>query len=197
MLVKRIYAAVDADGSIVRTQSRMEDEDAGPLMPPGADLSYYVCDPIDWSARPTPSYKLKWRGFGVAPEWVRVWTLDEIRAAKQLQMSEACAAHIVGGFLSSALGAPHLYPAKPTDQANLVASVTDSLLVGGDAGWSTPFPCADAYGLWLFREHTVAQIQQVGRDGKAAILAATGKNEALRQQIEVADADQIEVITWE
>lgn len=141
---------------------------------------------------------------GLAPGWV--WqmpervavdqrTLDATRAAKVAEMSAACAAAILDGFPSSALGAEHTYPAKPTDQTNLAGSILDSLIAGpGD--WVTPFWCAGADGAWDFRMHTAAQIQQVGRDGKAAILAAMTRNEALRAQIMESSIAQIDEIHW-
>lgn len=122
-------------------------------------------------------------------------TTDATRAAKVAEMSAACAAAIVAGFKSTALGAEHTYPAKPTDQTNLAGSILDSLIAGpGD--WATPFWCADSAGAWDFRPHTAAQIQQVGRDGKAAILAAMTRNEALRAQIMESSIAQIDEIHW-
>lgn len=128
-----------------------------------------------------------------------VWVgpeLGELRVIKRDEISQACGNHIAAGFRSAALGSEYLYPAKPQDQANLVASVTDSLLAAGDTDWATPFWCADAAGVWDFRLHTITQIQQVGREGKAATLAAMSKNETLRQQIMVATAEQLNDINW-
>ena len=122
-------------------------------------------------------------------------TLDATRAAKVAEISQACATSIVAGFTSTALGAEHTYPAKATDQTNLAGSIIDSLLAGAGE-WVTPFWCADVDGAWDFRLHTAAQIQQVGRDGKAAILAAMGKNEAMRAQIMQSSIAQIDEIHW-
>lgn len=121
--------------------------------------------------------------------------LDHVRLAKVAAISAACAAAIVAGFPSSALGAEYTYPAKPTDQTNLAGSIIDSLLAGA-AEWETPFWCVDAAGVWDFRMHTAAQIQQVGRDAKAAILAAMGRNEALRAQIMQSSIVEIDEIHW-
>lgn len=127
---------------------------------------------------------------------VRTDTLDRAKARKIEEFNEACTREIVAGFVSEALGAPHLYPAKPQDQANLVASVTDSLLAAGTADWATPFWCCDESGFWDYRPHTIDQIQRVGREAKAAILQALGKNEALRRQIDVATIEQLQDIHW-
>lgn len=141
----------------------------------------------------------------LAPGWV--WqmperiavdqrTLDAVRTAKVAEMSEACAGAILAGFKSSALGSQYEYPAKPTDQTNLAGSIIASLIAGpGD--WGTPFWCADAAGDWAFRMHTATQIQQVGRDGKAAILAAMTKNEILRARIETATIAELDAMWWE
>jgi len=129
--------------------------------------------------------------------WMDSVSLEQLRADKAKAISAACRVHIERGFECAALGEVYLYPANPQDQANLVASVTDSLLAGGDPDWRTPFWCANPTGeQWEFRLHTVDQIQQVGREGKAAILAAMQKNEVLQRQIAVATAEELETITW-
>ena len=45
---------------------------------------------------------------------------------------------------------------RTAKQANLIASVTDSLMADDALGWRTQFWCADAAGAWEFRDHTVA-----------------------------------------
>lgn len=64
-------------------------------------------------------------------------TAAELLAAAQSSqlaaLSSACAAAIVAGFTSSALGVPYTYPSKATDQANLSASVIAALLAAGQA----------------------------------------------------------------
>lgn len=142
---------------------------------------------------------------GLAPGWI--WKMPErqavdqrsteaVRTAKVEAMSAACGAAIVAGFKSSALGAQHTYPAKLTDQANLTGSILDSLIPGLPAGWTTPFWCADTDGVWEYRPHTATQIQQAGRDGKAAILACMAKNEALVAQIMASTIAEIDQIHW-
>jgi len=146
------------------------------------------------SDAPSPWHEYKW--VDGSPRWVFTGTLDQYRELKATAISEACRAHIERGFDCSALGEPHLYPAKAQDQANLGASVTDSLLSGDEPGWTTPFWCADAAGAWEYRPHTAAQIRQVGREGKGVIVAALQKNEALQRQIAAAGAEQLDSITW-
>lgn len=136
--------------------------------------------------------------FGVWDWLTYQWVIDlsAARAARAALISNACKAEILSGFSSSALGAAHHYPAKTTDQQNLASSVLASLLPI-PADWTTPFWCADTSGVWAFRLHTAAQIQQVGQDAKAAILAAMGKNEVLQAQIAAAGSvEELEAIAW-
>lgn len=140
------------------------------------------------------------------------WSLNNVAApvvptaaqllaqAQQVQsavVNAACATAITEGFTSSALGAPHMYPAKQTDQQNLSASVLASMYPNLPAGWTTPFWCADANGVWAWINHTAVQIQQAGGDGKAAILGCMSKNAALQAQITAAtDVPSVQKINW-
>jgi hypothetical protein len=126
-----------------------------------------------------------------------VQSLDALKARKLAQMRERCSTQIMAGFVSSALGVLHIYPAKQQDQTNLAGSVIDSLIPGLPDDWATPFWCADEAGVWEFRPHTAAQIQRVGQDGKAAILTAMATNEALAARIAAApDAAALDSIGW-
>ncbi len=193
-----IYACIK-DG-IVQAQLTLASpvDGIGPIVPPDVmsdfDLVLVIPALIRRNVGLSATSLLFWNNG--APAWVETSPLVDLRARKVAEISQACSAQIVGGFTSSALGADHHYPAKPQDQANLIASITDSLLAGSDPTWTTPFWCADSAGVWDFRPHTIAQIQQVGREGKAATLAAMGKNEALRQQIMAATAEQLQSIQW-
>jgi len=111
----------------------------------------------------------------------------ELAAAKKIKIDDIkrlCTEQIYAGFTSSALGTPHLYPAQDKDQMNLQASILASALPNTPASWTTPFWCQDvATGAWNFTPHTIAQIQQVGLDGKNAISAALIKNATLSSQV--------------
>ncbi|PPE78332.1 hypothetical protein C3941_19845 [Kaistia algarum] len=123
--------------------------------------------------------------------------LDTLRAAKLYDLSASCAAEIMGGYTSSALGSPHLYPSRPTDQSNMQASVIRSLLPGLAPDWMTPFWCADGAGEWSRRDHSAAQIQQAGQDGVTAVLAAQDKLAALSAEVAVAaTAEAIAAVIW-
>lgn len=111
-------------------------------------------------------------------------TFDELKAAKSKEIVDCCDAACVMGVVSNALGTPHLYPTKVLDQQNLSASVLDSLLTH-PAGWTTPHMCMDtSSGVWAYRQHTIAQIQQAGSDVKAGILTHLIKNATLQAQID-------------
>lgn len=123
--------------------------------------------------------------------------LADYQAAQIGAINAACQAAIFAGFTSSALGAAHTYPAKSLDQQNLSASVLASLMPNLPVGWTTPFWCADANGAWAYVQHTAAQIQQVGQDGKAAILAALNKNQTLQGQIMSATTPaEVQAVVW-
>lgn len=131
----------------------------------------------------------------------KTWTipseaLNTKRKDVSSALTKACRQQIFSGFESSALGAAHTYPSKETDQANLQASVLASLFPGLPVDWTTPFWCCDAAGLWSLKPHTVAQIQQVGLDGKAAILSCIQRNEQLQQQVLAADFVGLDQISW-
>lgn len=130
-------------------------------------------------------------------EQMQAPSFASIKESKILELLIACQGQIYGGFQSPALGAAHTYPANDKDQANLSASVVASLLPNLPQDWTTPFWCKDASGVWGFKQHTAAQIQQVGIAGKGAIVAALEKNLALVAQVNAATTvAQVEAITW-
>lgn len=125
------------------------------------------------------------------------YVLNLVKAGRVAELADACRAAICAGFSSNALGAAHTYPANDVDQQNLSASVLDSLIPGIPSDWTTPYWCADATGEWAFRAHTAAQIQQVGRDSKVAILAAMTKNVTLAAQVKAAKTvAEVQAIAW-
>lgn len=128
---------------------------------------------------------------------VVVPTLDSLKTKQAAKVSSSCAAAITGGFQSSALGKAYTYPSQQTDQANLAANMLSSMYSGLPANWTTLQLCADSKGVWDYRPHTAAQIQQVGIDGKAAIMACLTKNATLQAQIKAApDVATVQQIVW-
>src|SRR5690606_9070720 len=103
---------------------------------------------------------------------------------------------IYQGFDSVALGQQHHYPALDKDQQNLTASVLESTIPDLPSAWVTPFWC-EVDGEWAFRMHTAQQIQTVGRDGKAVIIACIAQNEALATAARaVQHKSELENIVW-
>jgi hypothetical protein len=124
-------------------------------------------------------------------------TLAQVKAIKTQQLRAAAAQASVADFKSSALGAVYSYPCDELSQQNLIASVTASLIPGLPSNWTTPFWCADINGVWAFREHTAAQIQQVGQDGKQHIVDNQRKLAALQPQVDAATTvAAVNAITW-
>ncbi|MBD1412847.1 hypothetical protein ID145_16865 [Burkholderia contaminans] len=125
-------------------------------------------------------------------------SLADTRAAQIAALDAACKTAIYAGFSSSALGDVHTYPAQDTDQQNLSVSVLASLMPNLPTGWTTPFWCCDSSGVWSYVPHSAAQIQQVGQDGKAAILAAIAKKAQLAAQVNAATTiAAVQAIVWE
>lgn len=128
------------------------------------------------------------------------WRTSGIAEARDLQLavlSSACAATITGGFRSSALGAAHSYPSGITDQINLMGSVTDSLVPGLPDAWQTPFWVMDGDGVWSWKMHSAAQIQQAGRDGKTHVVRCQTLLAELTVAVQNAQTeDEVAAIVW-
>lgn len=122
--------------------------------------------------------------------------LASARAVQLPLISAACQACIYEGFTSSALGAAYHYPAKDKDQTNLAARVISSFYPNLPAGWTTAFICADSNGVWAYRQHTAAQIQQVGLDADTYIGGALLKNNQLAAQVNAATIDVVPTVVW-
>lgn len=159
------------------------------------DTKYYINDgqPVPFPDSPGEFYEWSWE--------LHTWYLPNEALQKAKEQASAilngdCRNQILSGFISDALGTAHYYPSKETDQANLNASVTASLYPGLPVEWSIPFWC-ELDGVWDYRLHTAAQIQQVGIDGKNAILQSMDKNAQLQAQIQSAETiEQVTTITW-
>lgn len=129
---------------------------------------------------------------------VHATPLVALKADQSAKLYAACAAEIISGFSSDALGAAHEYPSTQVDQINLSGSVMASLLPGNASDWTTAFWCRDEAGVWGFRAHSAAEIQQVGRDAKTHVLACQTKLGALNQQIAAATtAEAVSAATWD
>jgi len=137
---------------------------------------------------------------------LRIWRDGAVRSAdlpaptpaeKMAELTAACAAAIVSGYSSSALGDVHSYPNDQIAQINMMGSVTGSLLSGLPADWTTPFWCADRAGIWQMRQHTAAQIQRAGSDGKAHVVACQQRLVALNAAVAAATTPEaVAAVVW-
>ena len=128
------------------------------------------------------------------------WPVAQLQAAQATQrtlINASCIAAMTGGFQSSALGTANTYPSTLTDQHNLSGSVIASLLPNLPSTWTTPFWCQDSTGAWSLVQHTSAQIQQVGIDGKSWITAQQEKLASLNAQIDAAGTvSAVQAVVW-
>lgn len=114
-------------------------------------------------------------------------TLIQAQAAQTAAITQACAAAIVAGFISSSLGAVNSYPSALTDQQN----VNSAALAGGSL-W-----CKNAAGAWIFMAHTVAQAVQVQKDMAAYIQAQQGNNSTKQASIQSATTvTAVQAVAW-
>ncbi|MFF2322059.1 hypothetical protein ACFVTJ_13480 [Agrobacterium sp. NPDC058088] len=134
----------------------------------------------------------KWIFSSPIPVDISVFKEGRIEALRS-----ACQAAITGGFKSDALGALHTYPSDMKAQINLMGSVTDSILPGVASDWATPFWVCDQSGTWAWEMHDVVQIQQVGRAGKAHIVACqTLLGELTASVIAANTISAVESVVW-
>ncbi|MBU3625745.1 hypothetical protein ICN48_05785 [Polynucleobacter sp. JS-Safj-400b-B2] len=131
------------------------------------------------------------------PQPTAAQKLAQAQQAQLATISSACAAAIVGGFKSSALGKSYTYPSNETDQLNLSGSVMSSLFPNLPANWTTLQACCDENSNWAYLPHTVAQIQQVGIDFKTFKLNCLTRNATLQAQVAAAKTvDAVQAINF-
>ena len=124
-------------------------------------------------------------------------TLAQAQVAQTMLVSTACQTAITAGITSSALGSVYTYPTKATDQMNLTASVTASMIPGNPANWATLLWCQSQGGTWAFMPHNMAQTQKAGQDVMAGILGMMSKNANLATQIAAATSTlAAQAIIW-
>ncbi len=123
--------------------------------------------------------------------------ISAVKGARIEALRLACEEAITGGFKSSALGAVYAYPSDIKAQINLMGSVTDSIVPGVPSDWSTPFWVCDESGVWGWRMHDAAQIQQAGRDGKAHVVnCQTLLADLTAAVLAAGDAKGVAAIMW-
>lgn len=124
-------------------------------------------------------------------------SLEEVKDARIAVLRAVCEAAITGGFKSAALGSVHTYPSDLKAQINLMGSVTDSLMPDLPANWQTPFWVCDPVGVWAYKMHSAAQIQQAGRDGKINVITCQAALDNLVVTVLAADtAEAVASVVW-
>jgi len=116
--------------------------------------------------------------------------LQGIKVAKIIEMSQACEAAIVNGFVSSALGVPKVYDSDRDSQMNLIGVAA----MNSDYYYSVrdPDSMVKTYEL-----HTAAQIKQVLADGAAIKLGHMSLFNDLRNQIyAMTTIEEVNAVTW-
>ena len=201
------YLIHDADGKITSyggcpddtPESAFAHIDGTVMMnsPPGVGFESHYVDGSEvkpYPEKPSPRHVFDY----AAKAWVLpASALADAKKDKCEALRKACRRAIIAGFTSDALGSEHTYPSDETDQANLSSSVLASMLPGNPGNWATPFLCADAAGNWDYRAHTAVQIQKVGVDGKAAILAKlTAKAELFKTVMQAQSIEAVEAVAW-
>lgn len=120
-------------------------------------------------------------------------SIDVIKSTKTNEINTKCSNEITAGFKSNALGSEHIYQSEQIDQLNLIGVVT--------AGQDDYFKCgvADADGniVWNYEMHTITQLQNVLKDGKAIAQALLQKANTLKVQVANAQTiDEVNAIQW-
>lgn len=120
--------------------------------------------------------------------------LSAAQAAQIAIVSEACAAALIAGFTSSALGSTNTYPSLDPDQRNLLNAALAAQ--GQTSSWSASLWCAKS-GTWTMASHTPAQVQQVNGDWMVFRQAQQKKYATLVAQImEATSVAGVQAITW-
>lgn len=129
-----------------------------------------------------------WLALGNTP--APIFSFDELKAKRLIELKRACTAAIESGFQSSALGSPHTYESdKPQDRENLIGARL--------ANQGLLYTCIDSQGVKAQRMHTAAQILQVFNDGVAVVQGNLAKFYNKKAQLEAAQTQvEAEAVQW-
>lgn len=117
-------------------------------------------------------------------------------------LSDICANIITSGFISSALGTPHLYDSEDVDQINLIGATTTTAPSMVDPNGTAMYYAVREIvnGVTLpknYTLHTYDQFRQVMTDGANYKLALLMNFNIKRYYISIATTpEQVEAITW-
>lgn len=118
-------------------------------------------------------------------------------AAQQLQTAQtaqsailrtACAAAIVSGFTSSALGSGYTYPSTITDQSNQQSIAASA---SGGSLW------CETNGAWSFKAHTQAQAQAVVASFATWLNQCQAQLVTLSRQVDASTSiEAVQAVVW-
>ncbi|WP_061216232.1 hypothetical protein [Leptospira santarosai] len=111
------------------------------------------------------------------------WIVDFVQKRDSLieLVNSICESKITSGFVSTALGVPHLYSSDRDDQLNLVDLVSLNA--------SVLYKCTDKNGIKEYCNHTADQIKQVLSDGAIRKTLLLRNCASLKAAIQAVDTD--------
>lgn len=187
-IVKNI---IQLDTAIPFTYASSTGEELVLLMdqPVSAGDHYNKLTAVFTQAQPSPDYVLS------GTKWVL--SLSVAKARQKLALSSACHVAIVAGFTSTALGTANTYSSDAESQMNISGRVQESLLLASTTTWVGKIKCTDTAGVVARRDHTHAQIRQLGLDAVAHISAQLSKLDQKQAAIEAAlTTTAVDAIVW-
>lgn len=123
--------------------------------------------------------------------------LAKVKTQKTQEINTACAAQIISGFTSNALGSTKHYQSEQIDQLNLVGVVAGGVDDLFKCGTEDVDFANNGIITWAYELHTIAQLTQVLNDGKAYKQTLLQKAYGLKADIEAATtADEVNAIAW-
>lgn len=121
-------------------------------------------------------------------------SIAQAQEQQTAKVSAACAAALVAGFTSSALGISCTYGSNDNDQRNLFNAALAAQ--GQPSTWTTQLWCASS-GTWSLAMHTAAQVQQVNADWLAFRMSQQQKCANLIGKITAATTvAAVQAISW-
>ena len=119
--------------------------------------------------------------------------LVDYKIRKVFELESSAQNAIQAGFVSSALGAPHLYDGNLEDQLNLLGTA----MVSSSTSQSKFYACWDELGEKDYRLHSPLEISKVVSDGADFKLMVLYHLALLKAQVNAATTEEeVESITW-
>lgn len=137
---------------------------------------------VTWPASGWAHETYRWDGSAIVVD------MAAARNEKNTEIKNQFEAAIVQPVTSAALGTPHVYSCD-SESRNFL----NNLITFGSGG---KFACADVSGVIERRQHTSAQLLQVGADMRLAIEVQFDKYEGLLNDIGAADEQTLKAIAW-